>query len=169
MSNLITAARELSFRQFIKAKLITLLLDVPGFDTPYYFAAPQDFAATVEEIFIEGIYKVRYSMLSFAGFVDSKTRGCDENPSVFMNYDIQLFRQDQEARDGQPNSHDLLIQDMCALRESFLRDRDIEQNKVTHSALVMRGEMAKALPCEHVSSGVIGDWINFRLTIEVNA
>jgi hypothetical protein len=44
----------------------------------------------------------------------------------------------------------------------------ITKGKVEHQALVQIGEMVKVQPCEHIVN-TFGDWLNFRLTVEVNS
>lgn len=160
---------ELSLREFIREKVAATLPGMHIFTTAFYFGSPQDFAATVSEkdLFAAGNYKVRYVMVTFNSFVDARTKGCDDNPSLFPSYNIQLFRETSEARDGLANSHDDTVRDMILLRNAFLRNRDVVDNQIVHEALVMQGAMAQVSFSEYVID-ILGEAINFKLTFEVN-
>lgn len=155
---------------FIKDKVLTTLPDFNKhvFTTPIYFPSAQDFAARTEDTYNQKTYKIKYVMFSFANYRDA-VKGDDENPDVFLTFNFQLFRQIQQFVTDQPNSHDLIVADMIKLMNSFNRDRDISGfpgKTIAHSSLVQSGDMAKAQESEYIVD-VIGDWINYRLTVEV--
>jgi hypothetical protein len=139
------------------------------FRTRKLFASPQDFAARTEQTY-SASFKCSYLMISYAGLRDDPTKGCDDNPVAYVTYWFQLYRDSKEEKnsDNGANSHDSLVTDAINLRRDFLNNRTIEMNRMEHQALVQVGDMVKVQPCEHIVNA-LGDWINFRLTVEVNS
>ena len=160
-------AKETVIRDFIVAKAQTALSTEKVFRTRKLFASSQDFAARTTQSYIPA-FKAHYLMISLASLRDDPRKGCDDDPVVFITYALQLYRDSQEEKDAKPNSHDMLVRDTLLLRNSFLKDRDIVGDQIVHQALVQVGEMVKVQPCEHIV-GTLGDWLNFRLTVEVNS
>lgn len=165
----LTTARENTIRAYLAAQSLIALPDYANhiFPTPVYFASAQDFAAMVQETFVQKTYKVFYLMINFGRFEDSRTRGCDDDPVLTVSYKFQLFRETQEARNSNPNSHDQLVTDMVNLRNRFLATQDITPNQIVHSPLVQVGDMITIQDCEYVV-GILGDWMNFRVNVEIN-
>jgi hypothetical protein len=162
-----TQTEETLIRNFLVAKAAATLPSEIITRTRKLFASSQDFAARTSQTYVAA-FKAHYLMISFAGFRDDPTKGCDDDPVTYVTYALQLYRDSQEEKDNKPNSHDLLVTDAIALRNAFLEDRVIVANKIEHQALVQIGEMIKVQPCEHIV-GTAGDWLNFRLTVEVNS
>lgn len=163
----LTNSVEDTIRDFIVAKAQAALPTEYVFRTRKLFASRQDFAAQVEDTYSEA-YKIHYLMFSFGNIQDSPTKGCDDDPVTYVTYLGQLYRSVQEEKSDAPNSHDLLVSDYITLRNAFLEDRVIVSQKVEHRALVQVGDMIKVQPCEHIVDET-GDWLNFRLTVEVNS
>jgi hypothetical protein len=136
---------------------------------PYYFASPQDFAAQYEEsaTYSEKTYKVKYLMFEYGTFVNSKTKGCEDDPNLILSLKFQLYRTLQQHKIGDVNSHDLLVSDVIAIRNKLLGNLDLEYNRVTIQDIIQMGDMITAQPCQFVI-GDLGDWVNVRLNIEVN-
>lgn len=162
-----TTSVEDTIRDFIVAKAQAALPSENVFRTRRLFASRQDFAAQIQANYTEAL-KLHYLMLSFAGFRDDPTKGCDDDPVTYVTYALQLYRDTKEEKSTGTNSHDLLVIDAINLRNAFLEDRVITASKIEHRALVQVGEMIKVQPCEHIVD-TLGDWINFRLTVEVNS
>lgn len=162
----LTIERETTIRDFLVTKAASVL-DVPVMRTRKLFQSAQDFA-TRNSLMYEAAFKCSYFMIAFASFRDDATRGCDDDPVTYITYMMQLYRDSQEEKIGKINSHDQLVVDTINLRNIFLENRSILDNKIEHQALVQVGEMVKVQPCEHIV-GTVGDWLNFRLTVEVNS
>lgn len=159
--------KELAIRTFIVNKAIATLPTEVVFRTRKLFASPQDFAARTDQTYTD-TFKAHYLMVSFANVRDDATKGCDDDPVKYVTYLLQLYRDSQEEKTSLPNSHDMLVSDTMKLTNAFLQDRVIIANKQEHQALVQAGDMIKVQLCEHIV-GTVGDWINFRLTVEVNS
>lgn len=163
---LLTKERYIQIVDFLETKVLTILPDMHVFKTPHYFASPQDFAGQVEDNYTSE-YKVKYAMFSYGVFVDSKTKGCDDDPNVNVNFRLQLYRSIQQAKTGQDNSHDLLINDLVDLRNGFLTDRVIELHNIEHEGLVQVGDLVRVQQCEHIVNE-LGNWVNLRVGVEIN-
>jgi hypothetical protein len=165
MEQLLTTTSYNAILAFLKNKAEVALPTVNVFDTPQYFASPQDFAAVAEETFIKP-YKARYLMFSYGTFQDL-SKGCDDNPAVNVTFKLQLYRTFQQFKTGGSSSHNLLVNDFIVLRNAFLQDRVIISNNIEHNALTQTGDLVLAGNSEYILNDV-GDWMNFRLTVEVN-
>lgn len=163
----LTTARELQIRTFLQTKAQAALPGMKVMRTRKLFASPQDFAARTSQTYIDA-FKASYLMISFVGFRDDQSKGCDDDPVSYVTYALQLYRDSQEEKSTGSNSHDLLVADTINLRNAFLVDRVVIAAKIEHQALIQVGEMVKVQPCEHIV-GTEGDWLNFRLTVEVNS
>ena len=162
-----TTARQQLIIDFYEAKVLATLAGMHVFKTPHFFATAQDFAAQVQDTFTSS-YKVKYAMFSYETFRDDPTKGCDDDPLVKPTVNLQLYRSIQQARTGQDNSHDLLVDDLINLRNAFLVDRVIVPDNIEHGALVQVGGMVRIQKCEHIAKDEFGSWINLRVTAEVN-
>ncbi len=163
---LLTLARYTQIIDFLENKSQVALPAMYVFKTPHYFASPQDFAAQVEDAYTKE-YKPKYLMFNYGSFRDDTTKGCDDDPLVKITFIAQLYRSIQQAKTGEDNSHDLLVTDLITLRNAFLLDRVIEPENIEHEALVQVGDFIRFQKCEHIVSE-IGNWVNFRVTVEVN-
>lgn len=154
---------------FLKTKIEEALPEYKVLAFPYYFASPQDFAASFGENsnFDPKTYKVKCAIIYYGNFLNSKTKGCEDDPNLFIALKIQLYRTLQQHTVGDVNSHDLLVDDIIDLRNKLLNNLDIEFNRITIHEIAQMGDMINAQQCQFVV-GDLGDWVNLRLTIEVN-
>ena len=136
------------------------------FRTPTYFASPQDFAAVAGDTYTKP-YKCIYAIFEFANFQNSLTKGCEHDPNVLLTYQVQLYRSYQEAIDSGSNSHDLLLGDLIAFRNTILGGLTINPNSVEIIRIDQLGDMQKAINCPYIVND-IGDLVNLRITVEVN-
>ena len=158
---------EEEIRGFLSNKALGVLPDLPTFITPYYWRSQQEFAGMIKEDF-DTQFKVNYLIWTLTGFRDSKTKGCDEDPSVFILYKAQLFKEFEEAIDGKPNSHDEIVDQMITLRNRFLVSREIQMNHITHSGLFQLGPIQAPRQSEHIFENCVGEWFNFQVEVEIN-
>lgn len=164
-----TEAVQTQIIDFLYNKVVATLPGMHGFKTPHYFASAQDFAAQVGDTFAN-TYRPKYFMFSYGTFRDDPTKGCDDDPLVYITFTGQLYRSIQQTKTGQDNSHDLLVKDLINLRNAFLDDRVIATSgaiSIEHQALVQVGDFVRFQKCEHIVNEV-GNWVNFRVTTEVN-
>jgi len=164
----LTVSIEETIRSYIVNKWNTILpSDSFIFNEPWYFASRQDFAAAVKKEYTEQ-YRCNYVMIDFAKTLDSKNKGCDDNPSVFLNYRITMFREFVLGETGIISSSKSLMVDFINVRNKFLRDRDIVQpNKIEHKPLVMLGDKVSLELCPHIANAY-GDRIDLNLEVEIN-
>lgn len=152
---------------YLKTKSQEAIVGMNIFESPHYFASPQDFAAQVGQSAIYSKeYKIKYLIFSFSQFKNLK-KGCEEDPNVFLYYKAQLYRTFQQGTLTDPNSHDLLIADLIKLRNYMLNSADIVTNQITIHDIEQLGDMVNIQQSNFVV-GDIGDWVNLRFTIEVN-
>jgi hypothetical protein len=160
---------------FLAEKFQEFAPDYHFFRTPVYFANKQQFCKFIKaaEPYNEN-YVIKYANVVFGRFTDSKKAGWDHSPSTAPSWRIQMFHSFVEYRlnddETAPltNSHDTLVNDMITLRNGFLIDRDIidQPNKLVAQPLEMMGDMMIANESPFIKDE-IGDWINFRFTVEV--
>ena len=160
-------ARQTQILDWFESKSLEALPTMNVMRTPMYYSSPQDFATRHEEQYEKGIYKVRYLMFSYGGFVNSRTKGCEHDPIVNISYRAQLYRSTQQPKTAELNSHDLLVADLITLRNYFLNSLDIEQNKVVITDIKQIGQMIAVQESQFVV-GDIGDWVNLQFDVEVN-
>ena len=68
--------------------------------------------------------EVKFIKIDFLGFEDSDTDGCDDNPVVFLNYNLHVFQQYKEKRSDDSTSTNDIKQLVIALRNRFLEAKN---------------------------------------------
>lgn len=164
----LTVAKELGIRESLKSIALAALPAYEGriLKTPVYFASGQDFAKMVGDTYTTQ-YRVSYIIMSVGRIEASNTKGCDDDPITWVTYKFQLFRQFQEYTESQSNSHDLVVADYITLYNAFNQGKDIDNNKITQYGLQMSGDALNVVESPFVR-GVLGDWIDYRVRVEVN-
>lgn len=154
---------------FLETKLKEALPEYKVLAFPYYFSSPQDFASHFDEgvNFDAKTYDVKCAILYYGTFVNSKTKGCEDDPNLFVVLKLQIYRTFRQYKFGEPASHDLLVDDIISARNKLLQNLDIEFNRITIHEIVQMGDMTNVQPCQFVV-GDVGDWVNLRIAIEVN-
>lgn len=143
------------------------------FGTPTYFATPEMFAARTEQVYAENTYKVKFLMLRYGNFRDSKSKGWDEIPDTSPTFILSIFHQFKESHQTPdkmawlPNSHDITVGRMIDIRNQMLLNRDVIEGELVRKPIEQIGDMAVATPCPYVANDCIGDLINFRITWEI--
>lgn len=154
--------KELSFRSYI-VQTVEQYITIPTFKSLWYFNSAQDFLSTEDEEMANN-KPISYFMLGFGNFANTK-KGCEDNPDVFVYYRAQMFQRYFQSDSQASNSHDVLVANLCDLRNGFLRT--LELNVPSQQLrLKQLGEITRFQPCEHIV-GVFGDWVNFQIEVEV--
>lgn len=155
-------ATESKLRDHIEILASESIPEYEFFRNPVWFSSDKDYLSYISQNYDQN-FPIKYLMLSYSGFKDSRTNGCEEDPDVFVFYKLQMFR--RYFQDEDDNSHDELIHDMITFRTKVLNSLDIEKGK-TILSFSQSGAMVNYTPSEHII-GVFGDWFNFEMKIEV--
>ena len=171
----LTVARELSIRDFYKQKVLLALPTENVSARPIYFSSKQDFIAK----FLKSRsprtsdFKVTYCFIKFLNFRDDRTKGCEDNPNLYVTYGLELFREFEEIRADGTCSHDDLVADMVRLREQFLSNRELTpgSSSAVSSNLVQVGDLVEERASNYIigREPVIGSWFNFTSFMEINS
>lgn len=90
----------------------------------------------VEKLTVQNVddeSEVKYLYLSFAGFEDSLTDGCDDNPVVYLNYNAHLFWQYKEKRSNNTSSENDFKKLVISLRNKFLETENNARSLAANS------------------------------------
>jgi hypothetical protein len=164
----LTVDIEEMIRAWLVTKWTTILpADSNIFEEPWFFASAQDFAAAVEDTYTEQ-YLCNYVMFDFGKTVDSKNKGCDDNPSVFLTYTVTMFREFLLGETSIVSSSKALLRDYINARNKFLRSRDLGYpNQIEHKPIVQVGNKISLEPCPHIAKA-FGDRIELTIEVEIN-
>lgn len=172
----LNAEKELEIRTALKTKVAA----VPGteiagvtaghnvFETPYFFANRQDFAATLG---IDGVNAVRdveikFAQVHYLNFIDT-ARGTDECPELEVNYNITLYRQFIQIRGDAQGSrpyNDYVAWVMKTMRAFFVN------RQITDEATIIRFEQPEPIAVKQESiymPGELGIFTTLRAVLEV--
>ncbi len=123
MPNL-TPEKELLILTALKAKIetvpgaVNVIADEPLLDSK------QDVLDIICRSNVDDETEVVYLKIDFLGFQDSATDGCDDNPVVFLNYNLHVFQGFKEIRSDNSTSAADLKRLVINLRNEFLRTDD---------------------------------------------
>jgi hypothetical protein len=170
------ATKEIAIRTALKAKIAAVTgTDISGvtsgdnvFETPYYFASREDFAATVG---IDGsatikALEIRFVQLAFLNFIDTG-QGTDQCPTLQVNYNVFMFQQFIQIRKDEQGSrpyNDYVAWVMNMMRAFFVNRQITAEASITlfsQPEFIAAGQYSIYLP------DVKGIFTSLRATLEV--
>jgi hypothetical protein len=160
-----TDAVDTEFRDFIKSQAESAVSGLTAFKSPWFFQNVADYASALD-VPNELNLPIFYLMTSFGDLKDLK-KGCDDDPDVFVTYNLELFRRYFQSDDRTKCSHDIVVKSFTLLRDKFLDSMDVSSGK-TQSGLKQVGPLIKFRPSNYVL-GTFGDWMNLSITFEVTS
>lgn len=157
---------DLALRAYIEEETKLVLPNIDVLKSPAYFDNVQDYASYMSRPHSTNMV-IEYLMIGFGEIKNSKKKGCEHDPDVFITYEMQMFRRYYQSDDPAKSSHDILVKDFSILRNRFLNNMDISDGKV-HFGIEQNGRMVKFRPCTYIGT-VFGDWFNLTIQIEVTS
>lgn len=144
MPNL-TAAKEQQIIDALKAKFAgvtgasNIITDMPVIDSK------QDEIDLLTVQNVDDELEIKYCYLSFLGYADSETDGCDDMPVVFLDYNAHFFAQFKELRSDNSTSEKDFKAWILNTRNKFLEDNrtllvGCEHTPLTQSGFIILGD-----------------------------
>jgi hypothetical protein len=138
-------AKELAIRTALGTKVAALTGSV--FIRPELFDSEQDWVEKLGVQNVDGELELKYCTVNLLQFTDSPTDGCDDDPVVFLTYQIHIFDGFTEQRSDLSNSTDDFIAKILDLRNEFLESsRNVagvdkaDYTPLTQSSLILLGD-----------------------------
>ena len=161
---MLTSAKEKTIREALGAKIAALT--GTAFVRRPMISSRQDWAELLGIVNASGELELRLTTVDLAGFTDSETEGCDDDPVVFLTYRVHLFHEYVEARPDSSNSTDDFAAVVIGLRNAFLQgSRDIPGvPRAEHLPLVQSGFIILG---DDPVTGAYGHSVDLEARVEV--
>lgn len=122
MPNL-TGIQEKLIRSDIKTYLDTLGVCGNVFDRRRLITSRKDFARALSVPTLNEKYEIQFCEIEFLRFEDSDTIGFHDCPGITLYYNLHLFKQFVDLREGGGNSDDDFTAAILKIRDAFLNKR----------------------------------------------
>lgn len=163
----LTPEIELLHRNRLKTDIETIPHTGAVFLKPTFFTSHQDFVDEVgKQVAVNDDLEVQFCQISWLGFEDDPSDGCEDNPSVKIVYKIHFFHQFEQERSDGTNSHDTFVAMILNLRNKFLSSIEIDAD-TDREALKTDGYMITSDESEFFK-GAYGHFINLITKIDIS-
>ena len=160
---MLTPEKELTIRGAVGAKFA--LLTSSAFVRRPMIDSKIDWVELLGHENVDEEFELRVCTVDLLQFEDSEDEGCDDDPVVFLTYQVHLFHQYKETRTDDSNSTDDFAALVLNLRNSWLNKNrslgdleKVESLPLTQSGFILLGD--------DPLTGAFGHYVNFQLRVE---